>query len=321
MPSETAVLMTGATGFVGSRVAAAYAASDCTLRCTVRETSDTRWIDDLRVQLVQADLRAPGGLAGVLEGVDLVVHVAGITAAAEEETFYEVNTEGTLELAKAASEAGVGRFVYMSSLAARGPDDADEEGDGPVSAYGMSKLAAEDRLRGFRDEMTVVVLRPGGVYGPRDTELLPLFRAASRGFLALPASDHLIQPVYVGDVARAAVLAGEAGEEFGPHPLVGRERCTWAEMADVVEEAVGRRVRRLRLPPAAFTAAGAVAEWVGGRLGGAPAFDRRRARDLASNQWTADPTAARRPLGWRPHVSLPEGLRRTVRWYRDQGWL
>lgn len=320
------VLLTGATGFVGSRIAAAFAATDCELRCTVRESSDTRWVEDTRADLVQADVTNPEALAPALEGVDLVVHGAGVTAAPSEDVFYEVNTEGTLNLAKASAEAGVERFVFISSLAARGPDrEGAEPGagppDAPESVYGMSKLAAEERLRGFTDELDVTVLRPGGVYGPRDVDLLPLFQMAERGFLLLPASEGLLQPVYVGDVARVTVLAGERGGGFGPFPVVEEDRYDWDGVAGALEEAAGKSLRVLRLSPRVYTAAASVAEWSARLLDRAPAFDRRRARDLAYHRWTADPGPAEDALGWTPRVTLPEGAARTMRWYREHGWL
>lgn len=320
------VLLTGGTGFVGSRVAAAYAAAECDLRCTVRATSDTRWIDDLRAEQVELDLRDPGALHEALGGVSLVVHVAGVTTATSEETFFTVNTEGTLTLAKAAAEAGAERFVFISSLAARGPDPEGsppgaEAPDSPVSPYGMSKRAAEERLRAFEGEMEVTVLRPGGVYGPRDRDLLPLFRMASRGFLAVPAGDNLLQPVYVGDVARATLLAGRGRAGFGPYPVVGEGRYTWADMGEALRKAVGREVRVVKVPGQLLLLAAYASEAWARLRNTPPALDRRRARDLAKHRWTADPSPTMRDLGWEPHVDLPGGVRRTVRWYREQGWL
>lgn len=185
----------------------------------------------------------------------------------------------------------------------------------------MSKLAAEERLRGFTDQLDVTVLRPGGVYGPRDEDLLPLFQMAERGFLLLPASGGLLQPVYVGDVARVTVLAGERGGGFGPFPVVEEDRYDWDGVAGALEEAAGKSLRVFRLSPRVYTVAASVAEWSARLLDRAPAFDRRRARDLAYHRWTSDPGPTKDALGWTPQVTLPEGAGRTMRWYREHGWL
>lgn len=309
-------LVTGATGFVGSHAAEALAAAGHDLRCTVRQTSDLRWIRELDVDTVRADLRDAAALEGVLEGVDRVVHVAGVTRAARPEHFREVNVEGTVRLAEAAARRGVRRFVYVSSLAARGPDGA----GAPVSAYGTSKREAERRLAAMEGQMEVVVLRPGGIYGPRDVDLLPLFRMASRGWLVVPTGGGRLQPVYVTDVADAVRQATSSGG-FGPHALAGEGRHAWDEVTIGLEAALGRRVRTIPLPGAVMVAVGAAAEAVGRLTGKAPELDRRRARDLARHQWTCDPEPAEEALGWRPGVELREGLSRTASWYRRVGWI
>lgn len=168
--------------------------------------------------------------------------------------------------------------------------------------------------------MDVVVLRPGGVYGPRDVELLPLFRAASRGWLLVPAAGGRLQPIYATDVAGAVVAAADRGG-FGPHPLAGEGRHTWDDVLAAMEAAMGRRVRAIRLPGALMVAVGAVAEAVGRLLGRAPELDRRRARDVARHQWTCSPAPAEEALGWSPSVGLREGLARTAEWYREVGWI
>ncbi len=309
-------LVTGATGFVGSHAAEALAAAGHELRCTVRASSDLRWIRELEVETARADLRDGAALEGVLEGVDRVVHLAGVTRASRPGLFREVNVEGTVRLAEAAARAGVRRFVFVSSLAARGPDGA----DGPVSAYGASKREAERRLAEREGEMEVVVLRPGGVYGPRDVDLLPLFRMASRGWLVVPAGGHRLQPVYATDVAAAVRAAAERGG-FGPHALAGEGLHAWDEVTAALEAAVGRRVRAVPLPGAVMVAAGAAAEAVARLTGKAPELDRRRARDLARHRWTCDPGPAQEALGWRPEVGLWDGVSRTATWYRRAGWI
>jgi nucleoside-diphosphate-sugar epimerase len=312
------VLITGATGFVGSHIAQAFAEAGYEVRCGARASSSTRWIPDL--ERVELDLSRKGDLSGALENVDLVVHAAGITRARRAEDYHAVNAEGTKKLAAAA--LGVRRFVLISSLAARGPDDDGRAQDHPESAYGRSKLAAEAYLHGFGAQMEAVVLRPAAVYGPRDTDLLPLFRMASAGWLPLPSGANLLQPVYAEDVAGAALAAASRpGSGFGPFPVAETSRYTWEDVVAGLEGAVGRTVRAVRLPAAAFTLAGRAAECAARPFSAVPFFDERRARDLALRTWTCDTSATERALGWRAEVSLSEGLGRTARWYAQAGWL
>lgn len=311
------VLVTGATGFVGSHVADVMHARGHRLRCTVRGGSSLRWLSRLPVETVRADLTDPPALEEALEGVEAVVHVAGVTSVTRSELYRTVNVLATEGLARAASDRGVGRFVFVSSLAARGPRGA----PGPDSAYGRSKRDAEEALAGLDGGMEVVVLRPGGVYGPRDTDLLPLFRAAARGWLPVPASGAPLQPVYAVDAAEAVADALEGSPGFGPWTVVEGRSYAWSEVARSLADALGREVRTVPVPSPLAEAAGALVQAAARALGRAPPFDRRRARDLTGLDWTADPSRTEEALGWRARVSLPEGLERTTAWYRGEGWL
>lgn len=315
------VLVTGATGFVGSHVARAFVEAGYEVRCGVR--SGPRWISDLPVETVPLDLARPKDLLRAVEDLDAIVHVAGITRAMRASDYHQTNAEGTRRLAAAAADAGVRRFILISSLAARGPNALSRVGaDHPASAYGRSKLKAEESLRALGERMETVALRPAAVYGPRDVDLLPLFKMARRGWLILPSGPGVLQPVYAADVARAALAAARnPAAGFGPHPVAEATRYTWQEVADRLQNALGRPIRVVRLPAAVFKLAGRAAEWVA-KLGGAtPIFDERRASDLAFHTWTCDPSGTERALGWRAEVPLLEGLGHTARWYRRVGWI
>jgi nucleoside-diphosphate-sugar epimerase len=317
------VLLTGGTGFLGSHVAELLVEAGYDVRATIRSTSDTRWLDPLPVETVVADLEDPAGLAGALEGVSEVMHVGGVTIAAEPGVFERVNAAGTAALAAAAGAAGVERFVLISSLAARGPDGS----DGPVSPYGRSKRGGEARLAELAAAgaapPAIRVLRPGGIYGPRDSDMLALFRMAARGLLVLPSVEGRLQPVYVRDVARAALRALETADasDPGPLPVVDEKVHTWSEVGEALAAAVDRKTRVLRVPPGAFLAAGAVAEIAAKLAGGSPVFDRRRARDLTRRAFTSGIEETSGTLGWAPTTSLREGLAETVDWYREHGWV
>jgi nucleoside-diphosphate-sugar epimerase len=317
------VLVTGATGFVGSHVAEAFVEAGYEVRCSVRTSSNTRWIDSLAVERVNLDLARPQDLPRALEDVDVVVHAAGVTRARRPGDYHRINAGGTRTLATAAASAAGRRFVFISSLAAGGPDNAlaKDGRDRPASAYGYSKLEAEEYLRAGDARMDIVALRLAAVYGPRDTDLLPLFKIARSGWLAVPSAPGLLQPVYAADAARAALAAAREPGGFGPHPVAETNRYTWQDIADGLELAFGRPVRAVRLPAAVFKLAGRSAEWVA-KLRGVPAiFDERRAKDLAEHTWSCDPSGTERALGWRAEVRLFEGLERTARWYRRMGWI
>jgi nucleoside-diphosphate-sugar epimerase len=169
--------------------------------------------------------------------------------------------------------------------------------------------------------MEAVILRPAAVYGPRDTDLLPLFKMARMGFLPLPSGANVLQPVYAEDVARAALAAARKGGGSGPFPVAEAARYTWVDVVGGLERALGRNVRAVRVPPAAFTLAGRAAEWAARAFSTVPIIDERRGRDLAARTWTCDVSGTERALGWRAEISLFEGLERTARWYEQSGWL
>ena len=314
------VFLTGGSGFLGGHLAEALVAAGYQVTASVRRTSDTRHLDRLELRKVELDLGVEDRpeAAAALGGCTAVVHCGALTRARNESEFMAVNAVGTRRLAEAAADAGVRRFVFISSLAARGPDGA----DGPVSPYGRSKAEAEAALASIHGAMEVAVLRPGGVYGPRDLDLLPLFRMAARGWTAIPRSRAPLQPVYVADVVSAVLAALEAEPAPVPLPIAAAERHSWRALARALMAAVDRPGRVLRLPSALFLTVGALSEVAGRLTGKAPAFDRRRARDLSANAWTCDIEPSRRFLDpWRPRVGIDEGLARTAEWYRRKGWL
>ena len=312
------VLLTGASGFVGSHVAHSLVEAGYALRCGLRLTSSRRWLEGLDFETVPLDLQDLGGLERACDRVDLVVHAAGITRAKDDASFFRVNTEGTLNLARAAQRAGVSRFVFVSSLEARGPDGS----SGPDSPYGRSKLDAETGLRDLNnDRFEVIVLRPAGVYGPRDTDLLPLFKLAKLGYLPAPAGGGVLQPVHAHDVAGAVIAAAARAARFGPFPVAEPRSYTWPEVGQGLEAALGRKVRTVKVPPAVFLAAGYGLESVAKLLGRTPQLDSRRARSLAVHTYTCDVSETQRALAWQPRYPLSAGLAQTARWYEQKSWL
>jgi len=311
------ILVTGATGFVGSHVAEALVAAGHEVVVTLRGSSDPRWLTGLEVERRPLDLAAPEVAVGMLADLTVIVHAAGITRATHEDDYRQVNVEGTRALLDAAQAAGVRRFVLVSSLAARGPDGH----AGPTSAYGRSKREAEDLVARRADRLDVTVLRLAGVYGPRDTDLLPLFRMAAAGIVPVPAGGGPLQPVFATDVGALIVRLMERSIGTGPWPVAAPHTYPWEQVPALLGAAVGRPVRPLRTPWPLLAAAATVAEASAKLRGRAPALDRRRVQDLATHAYTCDVAGTEDASGWRAGVALPEGLVRAAAWYRAHDWL
>lgn len=320
------VLVTGATGFVGSHLVEALRRRNAEVTALVRSTGKAQALASQGVRLVAGDLHDPAALEQAAAGQDVVFHVAGLVAAKDEAEFLRTNREGTAGLLDAAGRAGVGRFVLVSSMAAGGPSAPGRPHTGsepprPVTAYGRSKLAAEQLVRTGRVPWTI--LRPPMVYGPWDREVLKVFRLARLGIAPVfGEGTQELSAVHGADLAQALVAAAMAERAenrlyYACHP----ETFTSAAFVRSVGAALGRSVRVLRLPrllgSAALSVTGAAA-----RLSGRPTIlTPDKANEFFQAAWTGDPRPLVEETGWSPEFSLESGLAHTYAWYRSAGWL
>jgi dihydroflavonol-4-reductase len=327
------VLVTGATGFIGEALAERLLARGDRVRALVRPTSQTAALVERGVELAVGHLGDPDSLGAALDGVEAVVHVAGLVKARSSRELFAVNADGTRALAAAcAARTSPPRLVYVSSLAAAGPawpgrPRVEDDAPAPVSDYGRSKLGGERALRSFACRLHASVVRPPIVYGPRDKELMPeLLRMARLGVVVRSGSrDKRYSVVHVADLCQgiAAVLdrgarLEEAGSR-GVYFLDSGEVAGWDEIALAACGAAGRRARVLPVPEAVAWAVAAGARLKQAVTGQAAmiSFDKlREARQLC---WTCSSARARAELGWAPRFDLARGMKDTVAWFRERG--
>lgn len=326
-------LVTGATGFVGSHLAEALRRQGAEVTALVRSPAKAAHLTTLGVRTVAGDLHHLPALIEAARDQDIIFHVAGLVAARDEAEFLHGNREGTRNLLAAiAHQRGdrAPRFVLVSSMAAGGPAPRGHpltgaEPAAPVTAYGRSKLAGEEAVRESNLPWTIV--RPPMVYGPRDTEVLKVFRIA-RGGLAPVFGDgsQELSAVYGPDLAAALIAA--AGSEatvgriyYACHP----EIFTSAEFVRAVGNAVApdRRqpVRVLRLPAGLARLALTITGTAARVAGKATILTPDKANEFFQAAWTGDPAPLQRDAGWQAVHGLSSGLAETARWYREHGWL
>jgi nucleoside-diphosphate-sugar epimerase len=275
------------------------------------------------------DIEDPAWLAASMRGAAWIVHAAGITRARSAADFDRVNVKGTERVLRAALDAGPGltRFVLVSSQAAAGPStDGRPVGEGarpaPVSAYGVSKLRAEELLFLMRDRFPVVSIRPPAVYGPRDDALLKAFIAVKRHLRPELKRGGTFSMVHAEDLARAICQALTDDRAVGETFFVAAPEVTdYAEVGAELERALGTWAVPLRLPMPILYAGAVVAEVLAALARRPAVLSRQKLREITAGDWICSSAKIRARLGWEPEVTLADGLRRTTDWYRAEHWL
>jgi nucleoside-diphosphate-sugar epimerase len=325
IPGE--VLLTGATGFVGTHVAEALTGRAGSIRALVRAGSRVDRLRALGVETTTAPLEDAGALAAAVRGASVVIHLAALTHARTAAELEAVNVAGTHAVVAAllAAEPRPRRLVYMSSLAAAGPGEravGRADPPRPLTAYGRSKLAGERVVQAAGEALEVVILRAPAVYGPGDRELLRFFRMARLGVLPVPTGpSRPLQLVYVRDLADAVVRAAAAPGAGGVYHVAEEAAYTWATVCRLLGRVAGRRVQLLPVPAGLIGAAAAASEFAAGLVGRSTMFNRDKARELLAPGWLCDTADARQELGFVAATPLEQGLRETWQWYRNEGWL
>jgi dihydroflavonol-4-reductase len=323
-------LVTGATGFIGSHLVELLLKQKYAVRVLLRKTSDTAWLEGLPVEFVYGDLFDADALARAVTGVDYVFHSAGVTKAKTEQEYYRGNTDGVMNMLEAVSRhcTEVKRFVQISSQTAAGPSPGaapvtEDVPPHPITTYGKSKLKAEQICAEFMDRIPITILRPPAVYGPRDKDIYEFFNTMSKGLQPMVGmKEKFVSLIHVGDLVRGFILAAESDRARGETYFISSDRVYgWKEVGEVSRQALGKSAVRIKVPEAGVYAIAAVSEFIGLFSRKPVLINFEKARDMVQDYWTCDSSKAHRDFGFKQEISLQDGIRTTVEWYRAKGWL
>lgn len=324
------VALTGASGYTGGHILKRLLARGDAVRALVREASLTPELRASGAQIVTGRLGDSADAQRLVEGCDAVMHVAAVyrTAGHPDSYYREVNVEGTRRLLEAALAAGARRFVHTSTVGVHGDvknPPIDEMGPiAPSDIYQETKAEADTLAREFgrTHGLEVAIVRPAAIYGPGETRLLKVFKGIARGRYAVVGTGkphyHL---VYIDDLVDGFLLALDRPEAAGETFIIaGPRSISQDELAREVAKATGGSVWPFHLPAWPIQRLGDLVEAVCIPLGIEPPIHRRRVDFWVKNRsFSID--KARRLLGYAPRVDVVEGIVRTARWYRDNGWL
>jgi len=322
------ILLTGGTGFVGSHVLERLRADGVPVRCLVRpKVGRSLDADSLGAsEVVVGELEMGLGLRTALDGVDTVIHLAGVTKALRPEQYYDGNVQATTNLLLAMEGSGT-RLIHVSSLAAIGPAEwagspVDEDTEPhPISHYGKSKLEGERLVRASRPD--AVIVRPPVVYGPRDTDVFQILKTVAKGWsIEISGGERKFSAIYAGDLAEglAALAVSQAGA--GRTYYMAHERpASWNGLARCAARIMGVTLRVVRIPPRLAMAVGACAEALAWVTGKPSIVSEEKIKEALCKAWTCDTARARAELGFVAQTDLEHGLETTLAWYKEAGWL
>ncbi|MBQ8701562.1 MAG: NAD(P)-dependent oxidoreductase [Prevotella sp.] len=336
------ILITGATGFIGGFIVDEALRQDMEVWVAVRKSSSRQWLTDERIRFIELNLSSQEQLEKQLEGLsfDYVVHAAGVTKCLNTEDFFRINTEGTKNLVRAliALEMPIRKFVYVSSLSVYGPvreqqpyeEIRESDTPRPNTAYGRSKLEAEQWLstllshgEGSGVGFPYVILRPTGVYGPRERDYFLMAKSIkSHVDFAVGYKPQDITFVYVTDVVQAIFLALKRGETGRAYFLSDGEVYRSSTFSNLIRKELGNPWWiRITAPLWVLRLVTFFGEHISHITGKISALNNDKYNIMRQRNWRCDIQPAVNELGYRPKVKLEEGVRRTIKWYKDNKWL
>ena len=329
------ILITGASGFIGSFIVEEALRQGFETWAVVRKSSSRSFLQDERIHFIELNLSSEEQLKEQLKGhqFDYVVHAAGVTKCLHKEDFFRINTEGTKNLVRAliALQMPLKRFVYISSLSIMGaireeqPYQEIRESDKaqPNTAYGKSKIEAEEWLESLTSQFPYVILRPTGVYGPRERDYFMMAKSIqAHTDFAVGFKQQDITFVYVTDVVQAVFLAMEKGQTGRKYFLSDGEVYQSSTFSNLIRKELGNPWWiRITAPIWLLRVITFCGEYIGHLTGKVTALNNDKYHIMKQRNWRCDIEPARRELGYEPKVKLEEGVRRSIQWYKENGWL
>lgn len=320
-------LVTGATGFTGSRLCRRLLHDGIDVAAFVRSRQKAHQLEKEGVECRVVDITDREDVHRHFRDIDKVYHIAAAyrTEHTDRQEFHRVNVTATQNLLEAARENGVKRFVHCSTVGVQGRIDdppADEDYRFlPGDHYQQSKLDGELLARKYiKDGLAGVVVRPVGIYGPGDRRFLKLFKPINKGyFLMIGNGKSLYHMTFIDDLIQGFILAGNhpnaVGEVF---TIAGEQYTTLGELVDLVADVLGKARPRLKVPYYPMYAASILCEKICQPLGIRPPLYPRRMEFFHLDR-AFSIKKAKETIGYRPQYGLKEGITKTAEWYREQG--
>lgn len=323
-------LVTGGTGFIGSHLIEKLCSKNIEVKCIAKDNLNSNQLSNLKVEFINGDLSNGGLPETLLEDVNVVYHVAGVTHAKNKNEYYNGNYLATKELIKFCinSNYKIDRFIYVSSLTAVGPSLSGSEVNEntpyhPVSDYGLSKMMAEYEILKYRNKIPITIVRPSAVYGPRERDMYKYMKSIKNGIqLLIGYNKKYVNLIYIEDLVDGIIKAAEnINAEDEIYFLGSQTSYPNEDIGNTIASILNKNPLNIHLPHCMIFCVCGLEELFGKLFNKQVFLNIQKARELIQNNWACSIEKAKVQLGFNPHVSLYEGFLNTFTWYKKMGWL
>ncbi|MGE5848048.1 MAG: NAD-dependent epimerase/dehydratase family protein [Ignavibacteria bacterium] len=329
MDHNSTSVVTGASGFVGSHLVDLLLKKGHSVKCVTRKTSKLTWLEGKNIQIYDCGLNNKEELRRAFERADYIFHIAGVVKSKYKEGYFKGNVDTTQILLDAALDnKTLKKFVVVSSLTAAGPavngKPVDETTEcRPITTYGRSKLAQEELTKSYRDKIPVTICRAPAIYGERDTEILIFFKTFNKGLMTtIGFNTKSLSLLHVKDLVNGLYLSAVSEKSAGETYFISSEKFyTWEEVGHITEKVLGKKPLKIKVPHFAVYSIASIAEFFSIFSSKAATLNIEKAKDITQCDWICDTNKAIKDLGYRQEISLEEGIKSTIGWYREMRWI
>lgn len=330
MSNKQIAVVTGGTGFVGSHLVDLLLDKGYEVRCITRKSSDLKWLKDKDVKIFDCGLYNKEALKGVIREADYVYHVAGVVKSKTREGYFRGNVDTTRTLIEATLESNpnLKRFLVVSSQTVTGPSldgkPVNEETEcRPITTYGKSKLEEEKLVLSFKDKLPITICRAPAVYGERDTEIFIYFKTFSKGLTTtIGFNEKKLSLIHVLDLVNGFYLAATNEKSKGQIYFISSEEFyTWPQINNITSRIIGKNPVVIKVPHFLVYTIAAVAQFIAMFSSKPATLNIEKAKDITQQYWICDTSKAVRELGYNQNISIEEGIKRTIEWYKKMNWI
>ncbi len=301
------------------------------VRCIFRKTSNLRWLKDKNIETMEASLSDVDSLCKAVENVDYIFHVAGVVAAKNDHEYLKGNCDATRNLLEATiqSAPNIKRFLHVSSQTAAGPAHSfakpitEDDICNPITAYGRSKKAAEDVVNSFQNKLPITIIRPPAVYGPRDPATFQIFQLANKGLGTLIGfNQKYVNFIHSDDLVKGIIDSAFSENTISKTYFVASEEFySWDTIMDSIKSALNRDMFvKIHIPHLVVFTIASLSEFFGKFSEKPPIFNIDKGRDFVQNYWTCSVEKSKTDFGFKQLISLDDGLKSTINWYKQNNW-